>query len=514
MSKMVEATQHEVTLDNILPEVMELLIEYMYKGTIDIPNEHLLSALESCDYLQMLELKARCVNQAPEVINTSNIISWQKLAHSLNIDKMKIICSQFLASSLSDVSKEKEFLELSLTEVNCCISDAKDADADSDDMLEATTNWVACKTETRQGYIKDMLEKIDLTSCSIERIDSEMDKHKNLMYSQQAALEKLTKSLIQIANQGPCGIRRKHERERMITVISGQEGVDNAHNDCWHLDKSMNFVDFLKLPFSFPWHSVCSIRGGFVVSGGEESTCCTMFILASKCRKQLQSLPASRYRHGSILTCGKIYLIGGRTPTSYLASVISLELEGGNWNKESDVPGTPRGVAVSPEVAWVNFSIFLLTCYNTCQLLQFNVKTSTWSIKATLPQKYSTGPRMISVKDRLLVTGGKKNVFAWYDPSTDTWTTGNQPTIQHHLGALVHHNQKVYLIGGEKEDRIEEYDLDTESWSVCNFRLPKRLQNLYAIAPSVSDAIYDSMQTFVDLYRLLQNYANEYKLQN
>ena len=85
MSKIVEGTQHEVTMDNISPDVMELLMEYIYKGTIHIPNEHLLSAFEACDYFQMLELRALCVNQAPKVINTSNIISWQRLAHTLKV---------------------------------------------------------------------------------------------------------------------------------------------------------------------------------------------------------------------------------------------------------------------------------------------------------------------------------------------------------------------------------------------------------------------------------------------
>ena len=486
MSKMVEATQQEVTLDNILPEVMELLIEYMYKGTIHIPNEHLFSALEACDYLQMLELEARCVNQAPKVINISNIISWQKLAHSLNIDRLITICSEFLAVSLSDVSKESEFLELSLTEVNSCISDAKDANADSDEMLEVTMNWVACKREERQDHILDMLEKIDLTRCSIQCIDTEMDKHNELLYAQPAALGKLMKSLIQIASQlqSPPGIRRKwSERERKtIIVIPGQEGEDSAHNECWHLHKSMKFVEFLSFPFNFakPLHSVCSIPGGFVVSGGKNSTHCTMFILASKSWKQLKSLPAPRHKHGSIIAFGKIYLFGGILSYSYSSSVISLELEGGKWNQEQNVP---ISYLESPEVACLNSSIFLLDLECGHQLLQFDVKTSTWSTKAAPPPKYSTGPRMISVKDHLLVTGGRDNIFAWYDPTTDTWTTGNPPTIQHHLGALVHHNKKVYLIGGKNEDRVEEYDLDTESWSVCNFRLPKRLQNLYAIAP-------------------------------
>ena len=87
---------------------------------------------------------------------------------------------------------------------------------------------------------------------------------------------------------------------------------------------------------------------------------------------------------------------------------------------------------------------------------------------------------MIAVQGRLLVAGGSNKIFAQYDPTTDTWTTLNPPVIKHHLGALVLLDQKVYLIGGNEEDRVEEYDLNAKYWSICEFRLPQKLQNLHA----------------------------------
>ena len=90
---------------------------------------------------------------------------------------------------------------------------------------------------------------------------------------------------------------------------------------------------------------------------------------------------------------------------------------------------------------------------------------------------------MISVQGQLFVAGSTNKVFLHYNPLTDTWTTGNAPTLQHGYGALVHHDQKVYLIGGwEDEDRVEEYDLDTKKWSMCDAKLHKKMWNLHAFA--------------------------------
>ena len=199
---MVEASKQQVTIHNIPSGVMELLMEYMYNGETNIPPELLLPATEACDYLQLLELRERCLCQAADAINPNNAISWHKLADNLNINDQKIRCSKLLSSSLGAVSTGSEFLELSFEEVSSCISGAQMTGVDSDDLLEAAANWVAHKQKIRQDHIVDMLEKIDLTRCSVEYLDIEMNKHKDLLSAQPAALGKLTKSLIQIQASG------------------------------------------------------------------------------------------------------------------------------------------------------------------------------------------------------------------------------------------------------------------------------------------------------------------------
>ena len=489
---MVEATKQQVTLHNIPSGVMELLMEYMYKGETNIPPELLLPATEACDYLQLLELRARCLRQASykSTINTTNAISWYKLANSLDLDGMKAQCLEILSSSLADVSKGTEFLELSLAEVSDLISIAQETDADTDDLLEATTNWVAQKLQTRHKYILDMLEKLCLTRCSIECLDTEMGIHKELFHVQPAAEAKLSLSVLQIASQESGNIRHKRrERKRkypMMIVIPGQERYDVPHSDCWHFDEDMNFVGvYCNLPFSFPFHSVCEAPGGFVVSGGTRNigNLCAMCMLSSKSWKQLKPTPTPLTGHGSIFCGGKIFLLGGSSSESgtHQSSVISLELEGEQWNQEPDIPIE----LIHPEVACVHPCIFLFDGHDTKQLFELNTLSKTWSSKAKPPPQKYWGVRMISVQGHLLIAGGNNKVFAQYSPSTDTWATvsaESQPNSNHHLGALVYHCQRVYLIGGMKQNLVEEYDFATRSWSRCDVKLPAKLLNLKAIA--------------------------------
>ena len=83
---------------------------------------------------------------------------------------------------------------------------------------------------------------------------------------------------------------------------------------------------------------------------------------------------------------------------------------------------------------------------------------------------------------QLLVAGGNSKTAAQYSPKTDSWFTLNSPTLQHSFGALALLNSQLYLIGGHLEDRVEEYNLPTRTWSTCDQRAPKKLIYLHSLA--------------------------------
>ena len=175
---------------------------------------------------------------------------------------------------------------------------------------------------------------------------------------------------------------------------------------------------------------------------------------------------------------GRIFVFGGgATSMSKSASVHSLVLDGNNWTKEANLPIE----VFYPEVASVENSIFLLDVY-TNKLLHLDMKTKCWSYRKNVPGPLCDGARMVVSHNQILVAGGNGKTAAQYDPKTDTWCTLTSPTLEHDCGALVGLENKLYLIGGLNEDRIEEYNIDTGTWSVSNMRMPKKLFDLHALA--------------------------------
>ena len=312
MSGMAEDSKQEMKVDNISPSILLSLLDYMYTGHVNIPNEDLLATVEACDYLEILELKEYCLSKSANFIAPTNVISWSKLAENMNIDELKIRCSEILSFSMSDVSKSAEFLELNLAEVSSCVAEAEELEAYSDDLLEATMDWVSHKPNQRLDSMEDLLKKLDLLKCSLECLETEMANHEALLDSRPRVYKILTKTLTEITKQD--GFRKKRvKRVAKTMIVIGRQKSESGVTDgvCWKLRPSGKFVQLCRHPHSPYNFSVCSIPNGFVITGGTDSVLCFMYLLSTLSWTELEHLPYPGY----------LFLVAGfqvvQTPVCY-----------------------------------------------------------------------------------------------------------------------------------------------------------------------------------------------------
>ena len=478
-SGMTETSEHKASLDTIPPAVMQLILDYIYTGEVVIPHEHLQKTIEAADYLQLLELKEISIGEADASFKPSNIVSWYKLADRLDIEVLKSKCAEVMSSCHDEVSRFTEFQELDFAEVKTFLSSAQNTDADPDDLLEASMEWINYQPSHRTDCMEEILQKIRLLECSIEYLENEMETHESLFMSSQAGYRLMSKALVQIAKQD--GVRKKHgtknKSKSKLIVIGGQRTLHSDLNKMWELNASLQLEELCRIPDHSIFFGVCKVPDGFVLTGGKKSTLCSMYILSQKSWKQLKAMKSERCNHGSTFMNGRIFVLGGgSTFIATSSSVHSLALDGEEeWTEEAQMP-----ISVCyPEVASVENGIFLLDGHT---LVHLDLKTRTWSHRQSMPVSRSIGARMIAVQNVLLAAGSSNKIAAQYNPSTDAWTTLSSPTLRHSFGAMAAIGKRVYLIGGQDEDGIEEYNLDTGIWSVCDVRMPIELFHLHALA--------------------------------
>ena len=491
---MTEASTGEVRLDNIPPSVVKLLLDYVYTGETVIPPDQLLGMATASDYLQLLELKDHCLDQALTVINPSNVISWYKFVESQDREGLKTRCSEILSSSFDDVAKSEDFRELTFAELSSCIRELHESDVNPDHLLEAVFSWIDHRPSDRCNNIDDSLQIIHLPQCSPVCLNEAMEKYEVIFDSCPTLYKTFSCTLAQMAVQG--GARSKHYEEE--TVAEGKQcnkatkakeenkkarlmfirGCGYPPFAVWELDSAMEIKKISDISECSYWLSACPTPEGFVVTGGVDSVTCSMFIASTNTWLDLKSLQNARYHHASLFLHHKIFVFGGIVSNrGTSSSVQSLDLNGGEWKEEPDLLSRVG----NPEMASMETTIYMLdTDRDELLSLDADDERNTWVRKQKLGVKCS-GARMIAYCEDLLIAGGYYKLFVCYNPSKDTWSTVKAPTLVHRCGALVLHGEKLYLIGGE-EERAEEYSFDTDSWSVSKIRAPTKQANLYAVS--------------------------------
>ena len=452
-SGMTEGTMHELHLDHINMDIMEIILDYMYDGEFCFHQDQMMDIIAASDYLQMTELKEMCIAEVPSILKPSNVISWWKESDMLGLGGIKLLCTKMMASDIDKVSEQPEFLSLSYTEIEQYIGDICQDDI-HDGVLAATMRWISCDKINRLEHIEDVMCKAKLDKCSKEGLEKVMQTHESLLDELQVVrtLLKIAKLSLSSANMG------ESKQLRPTLCIAGGHDCSTddyaVNREVWIVNKSSEIKKLCDVPYN-PFrrgHSFCEIPNGFALTGGTGSSLCAVYNTLTKSWRRMSNMLNERARHASICVKSTLLVLGGLEPYAGHGRAISvstdsvhaLSLENDAWEYGPDLPLT----MIFPKVTELDGNLYVLD-QNSHSLLYLDVESQVWSSKTSFPLGVLiAGVSMTSAHGRLYVAGGPEKVCAFYRPATDTWCTTQPPLYTHIHGALVHFDNKLVLLGG------------------------------------------------------------------
>ena len=481
-SDMAEVAKQEMRLDHIDLEIIQIIIGYMYCEDINFHKDQLMALISAADYLQMTELKEMCLDEVPGILDYSNVISWWKEAVKMNFDDIRDKCEKIMTEQFIHVSQQTDFRKLDLTEMEEYIINICSETVDSDLILSALTQWVS-HNEERVPFLQDLLHKVHLDRCSAEGIKAVLSSHEALFDKTLQVYKVLLKALADISTDN------SKARIQRLVIIGGREGVNQPNLKCWDVSES-NIETLFEVSSEKlrDGASVCQTEQGFAITGGgKKFDLCFVFIASTRSWLKLQNLLTQRSYHGSVCVKGALYVIGGNIGNSDEPSdsVDFMVMEDGDWEEG---PALPLAVEFS-EATNLDDSIYLLEV-KSLQLLCLDIDKRVWNKLAKLPVRGANQGAvheisLTSAHGMLFAAGGLIRVCAWYSPATDTWCTGEPPLQIHNYGALAYHNRKLVLLGGHDEvdgtDEVEEYNIEENKWSMCTYKIPKKILFLHAV---------------------------------
>ena len=94
-TKIRNGSEKAVTFEDIKPDVMRNLTNYMYTGCVNIPKELVLEVVQVCDELKITDLKERCLYRVPEILSPQIATGWMLYAHKHELLSILDSCKRY-----------------------------------------------------------------------------------------------------------------------------------------------------------------------------------------------------------------------------------------------------------------------------------------------------------------------------------------------------------------------------------------------------------------------------------
>ena len=433
LSGMQESKKGEISLNNFPAKAVKIIIDSMYSlGDVVVDEEDMQDVLTAADYLQMYTLRDKCASEI--TVTAKNVLSLYNFAESVNMQKLKQKCSEFMKKHFKEVVEESEFPKLDKSEVIDVLQHGQQLCEDV--KLRSVFLWASHDTVNRSRHLDDLMEAVKLAECSPSAMNSVLQQYEEVMFSNRRLHQSLTSSISSL--------------KQVVAIIGGYDSYD-FQRKVWTVNDSNQVEKLCVMPDDVQaGYSVCAIPMGVALTGGDGSKMCLIYNARTNSWSRMQDMSDIRHSHGSICVDGVLYVLGGYTfREERSASVESMSLASKAWTQCASLP-----VSIgNPLVASIGISIFVLDRYGRNQLFKLNNNdNSRWieraPLLASISNKYA---RMCSVDDKLCVVGGRSRACAWYHPDTDTWVEAQQkPRLHHVYGAAVVVSGNILLLGGDQ----------------------------------------------------------------
>lgn len=172
---MAERTKTDVTIHDLDPVALELLVDYSYKGEIVITEENVQVLLPAASLLQMSCVREACCKFLLRQLHPSNCLGIRSFADTHACKDLYRKSHHFAIQNFEEVIQTEEFLMLPLQEVEDLIAnDALNVSTEERVYLAALA-WVKHDLEKRSQHVARLMQHVRLPLISREFLTTHVD---------------------------------------------------------------------------------------------------------------------------------------------------------------------------------------------------------------------------------------------------------------------------------------------------------------------------------------------------
>ncbi|XP_056680756.1 kelch-like protein 29 isoform X1 [Monodelphis domestica] len=479
----------ELSLPDLRADVLELLLEFVYTGSLTIDAANAKTLLEAASKFQFHTFCKVCVSFLEKQLTPGNCLGVLAMAEAMQCSELYHMAKAFALQIFPEVAAHEEILNISKDDFIAYVSNDSLNTKAEELVYETVIRWIRKDPATRAQHAAELLAVVRLPFIHPSYLLNVVD-NEELIKSSEACRD--------LVNEAKRYHMLPHARQEMqtprtrprlsagvaevIVLVGGRQMVGMSQRSlaavtCWN-PQNNKWYPLAALPFyDREFFSVVSAGDNVYLSGGMESgvtladVWCYMSLLDNWNLVSRMTVP--RCRHNSLVYDGKIYTLGGLGVAGNVDHVERYDTITNQWETVAPLPKAVHSAAAT--VCGGKIYVFggVNEAGRAAGVLQSYIpQTNTWSFieSPMIDNKYAPA---VTLNGFIFILGGAyARATTIYDPDKGSIKAGPNMNHSRQFCSAVVLDGKIYATGGIVSSEgpalgnMEAYEPTTNTWSL------------------------------------------------
>lgn len=160
IAKLSERSQEVITLKEVDQDSVELLISFVYTGSIEVTEDNVQSLLSAANLLHLTEVRDACCDFLRQQLHPSNCLGFMAFADLHSCPDLLNESQRFARKHFPEVRMSEEFIQLPPSNVIELISSNELGVLSEEDVFEAVMQWVNHDRDSRMQQLPSLVQQV------------------------------------------------------------------------------------------------------------------------------------------------------------------------------------------------------------------------------------------------------------------------------------------------------------------------------------------------------------------
>ncbi|CAB0007186.1 unnamed protein product [Nesidiocoris tenuis] len=479
---LAESRKDVVTLKEIAPESVRLLLDYAYTNRVVITPDNVQDLLSAADLLEITVIKEAACQYLANYMDVSNCIGIHCFGELHSCTQLQIKSKEYILQNFPEVSAQSEFTSLPKKKLIELISDDDLHVEKEEDLFEAVVRWCSAEPDLRECAFPEVFKHVRLgliaPSFLAERVETLDLVRKDASSMALTAEAKLYHSF----SKGcyiPENVTTKPRLLEVIVAVGYMESFGRKYSaiECFY-PVERRWKTLTDFPSRIWGHGVAVggkhtlyVAGGQLVSECRASPRAWSYDSVTNCWKELSEMRDARSGVGLAMLDGYLYAVGGADEYNWRTSVERYDPATNRWTTVAPIRKATINAAVTAQGGFLYVVGGSPIRRSPSRILQkYDPKKNEWTEAAPMIAARYDATICAVGSSHIYVLGGTDDhpFMECYDVHTNTWTPKSAPNeLICSSGIAVLHGKIVAC--SDNGDSMEVYDPQKDLWTTINY---------------------------------------------